>query len=255
MAALAQAGHPSGCTAVLHFPFGPTGPTEAAHIEFVANLPTFCEARRRALGTLALKLVTVAWRLAPPSGRAIPAQRLQHIRTAAVAKKGFPDFTTFPLEGSAAAAVTMTDNEKRKAEEALEGGPAKKAAPSDKPLSVNPKRVQQLRKGAAQGDGPVIYWCGAAGCAAATQTVDSFVPINVLFALSTKGNHTSCSQCMLPTSFPLHLPQDVAGPAGAGQLGAAARGGRGLQARRARRSGLQPGELLISLLVPGGGRG
>jgi hypothetical protein len=135
------------------------------------------------LGTLALKLVTVAWRLAPPSGRAIPAQRLQHIRTAAAAKKGFPDFTTFPLESSAAAAATMTDNEKRKAEEALEGGPAKKAAPSgDKPLSVNPKRVRQLRKGAAQGDGPVIYWCGAAGRAAATQTVDSFVPINVIFS-------------------------------------------------------------------------
>lgn len=123
----------------------------------------FCETRRRAFVTLALRLVTAACRLAPPPARAIPAQRLQSIRTAAVAKKGFPDFDTFPLEGSAAAAAAMTDTDKRKAEEALEGAPAKKGAPGDKPLSVNAKRVRQLRRGAAQGDGPVIYWCAADG--------------------------------------------------------------------------------------------
>lgn len=50
----------------------------------------------------------------------------------------------------------MADSDKRKAEEALEGGPAKKAAIW--PLAVNPKRVRELRKGAVDSDGPVIYW-------------------------------------------------------------------------------------------------
>ena len=48
--------------------------------------------------------------------------------------------------------------DKRKAEGSPEGGPAKKAAPAK---SVNPKRVRELRRGAVDGSGPVIYWCAA----------------------------------------------------------------------------------------------
>lgn len=52
----------------------------------------------------------------------------------------------------------MGADDKRKAEEGLEGGPAKKAAATK--LAVHPKRVRELRKGAVEGSGPVIYWCG-----------------------------------------------------------------------------------------------
>ncbi len=57
----------------------------------------------------------------------------------------------------AAAAAAMGADDKRKAEEGLEGGPAKKAAAAK--LAVHPKRVRELRRGAVEGSGPVIYWC------------------------------------------------------------------------------------------------
>lgn len=61
------------------------------------------------------------------------------------------------MEGSAAAPVGMSaDGDKRKAAEALEAGPSKKAA--TKLLAVNPRRMHELRKGAVEGEGPVIYW-------------------------------------------------------------------------------------------------
>lgn len=45
---------------------------------------------------------------------------------------------------------------KRKADAGpQEGGPSKKAATA---RPVNPKRVRELRRGAVEGDGPVIYW-------------------------------------------------------------------------------------------------
>lgn len=59
----------------------------------------------------------------------------------------------------------MGADDKRKAEEGLEGGPAKKAAATK--LAVHPKRVRELRKGAVEGSGPVIYWCGAPSTASA----------------------------------------------------------------------------------------
>ncbi|PRW61487.1 CPD photolyase isoform B [Chlorella sorokiniana] len=55
-----------------------------------------------------------------------------------------------------AAAAAMGADDKRKAEEGLEGGPAKKVAAAK--LAVHPKRVRELRKGAVEGSGPVIYW-------------------------------------------------------------------------------------------------
>ena len=56
-----------------------------------------------------------------------------------------------------AAPAMAAGSDKRKAAEAgLEAGPAKKAAAGK--LAVNPKRVRELRKGAVQGDGPVVYW-------------------------------------------------------------------------------------------------
>jgi hypothetical protein len=68
------------------------------------------------------------------------------------------------MTGTAAAATAATaaaappaGSDKRKASEAgLDAGPAKKAAGGK--LAVNPKRVRELRKGAVQGDGPVVYW-------------------------------------------------------------------------------------------------
>lgn len=78
-------------------------------------------------------------------------------RYVVAAAKGFLDLGPIVVEGAAAAAAAMGADDKRKAEGAPEGaGPSKKANPSK--LEINPKRVRELRKGAVQGQGPVIYW-------------------------------------------------------------------------------------------------
>ena len=46
---------------------------------------------------------------------------------------------------------------KRKAQEAVEDGGAKRAAPGNR--LVNPKRARELKAGDV-GEGPVLYWCG-----------------------------------------------------------------------------------------------
>lgn len=53
-----------------------------------------------------------------------------------------------------------TGEGKRPLEGGAEAGPSKKAAAGGgggKP-TVNPKRVRELRKGAVEGSGPVVYW-------------------------------------------------------------------------------------------------
>lgn len=104
---------------------------------------------------LAARLLPLPRVPAPLSRRPDWACGARHVVAAA---KGFPDLGPIVVEGTAAAGTAdMGADEKRKAEGAPDGaGPSKKTAPSK--LEVNPKRVRELRKGAVQGQGPVIYW-------------------------------------------------------------------------------------------------
>ncbi|KAI3433882.1 hypothetical protein D9Q98_003684 [Chlorella vulgaris] len=84
------------------------------------------------------------------------------------------------------------DGDKRKAAEALEAGPSKKAA--TKLLAVNPRRMHELRKGAVEGEGPVIYWMSRdqrvrdnwALLHAAAEASKRGVPVAVAFNLVTQ---------------------------------------------------------------------
>lgn len=111
-------------------------------------------------GTLAASISSLSLRLnlRASAARLHLARAWVHLRQPAagdlVARRGAP------LSAVAAAAATGTGNMgdgKRPLEGGAEGGPAKKAA-GGKP-AVNPKRVRELRKGAVEGSGPVIYWC------------------------------------------------------------------------------------------------
>ncbi|KAL4446362.1 hypothetical protein ABPG77_003169 [Micractinium sp. CCAP 211/92] len=95
----------------------------------------------------------------------------------------------------------MGADDKRKAEGAPEGaGPSKKANPSK--LEINPKRVRELRKGAVQGQGPVIYWMSRdqrvrdnwALIYAARAAAQRGVPVAVAFNLVTEYLHAGARQ-------------------------------------------------------------
>ena len=136
----------------------------------------------------------------------------------------------------------MGAEDKRKAEAALEGGPAKKAAPGK--LAVHPKRVRELRKGAVEGSGPVIYWCGLLR----EYACDGW-RLAHLRGQPCPGGTCTTMPPLTCADQAMWVLQDVAGPARAGQLGAAVRRRGGRPARRACGRGLQPGACYFSLAV------
>lgn len=130
------------------------GPALCTYIR--AHLASFCKR-----GKLALLRLALAGHSRVPLLQALAVPRPWVAAAAPEAlRRGFQRAQRRSLAAAAAppaAAAAMGADDKRKAEEGLEGGPAKKAA-ADK-LAVHPKRVRELRKGAVEGSGPVIYWC------------------------------------------------------------------------------------------------
>lgn len=110
-----------------------------------------CLAALHSRAPVARQQLARAWVAPPRTAHAAPAARngAAHLTAAA----------------AAAAADSMASGEgKRALEGGAEGGPSKKAAPA----KVNPKRVRELKKGKAEGSGPVIYWSvSSVGCSAA----------------------------------------------------------------------------------------